>query len=126
MEALHSIAADVSGINREHQVQIRLMQALAAAVANGENIASTLRQLSEYSRVHFLSEELLMQLYDYPDYGTHLLDHERMVAWLDELENRKGDPAAMAHAVQELSAIFLRHIGSCDTYLHDFLLRLPQ
>lgn len=126
MEALHSIAADVSGINREHQVQIRLMQALAAAVTKGESIAPTLRQLSEYSRVHFLSEELLMQLYDYPDYGTHLLDHERMVAWLDELENRKGDSAAMAHAVQELSAIFMRHIGSCDTYLHDFLLRLPQ
>lgn len=126
MEALHSIVSDVSGINREHQVQIRLMQALAAAVAKGENIAPTLRQLSEYSRVHFLSEELLMQLYDYPDYGTHVHDHERMLEWLDELENRKGEPAAMAHAVQELSAIFLRHIGSCDTSLHDFLLRLPQ
>lgn len=126
MEALDSIVTDVSGINREHQVQIRLMQALAAAVAKGENIAPTLRQLSEYSRVHFLSEELLMQLYDYPDYGTHVHDHERMLEWLDELENRKGEPAAMAHAVQELSAIFMRHIGSCDTSLHDFLLRLPQ
>lgn len=126
MGELDSIAADVGGVNREHQVQIRLMQALAAAVAKGENIAPTLRQLSEYSRVHFLSEELLMRLYDYPDYATHLLDHERMVAWLDALESRKGEPAAMAHAVQELSAIFMRHIGGCDTSLHDFLLRLPQ
>lgn len=126
MGEIHSIVADVSGIHREHQVQIRLMQALAAAVARGENIAPTLSQLSEYSRVHFLSEELLMQLYDYPDYATHVQDHERLVAWLDELEGRKGEPAAMAHAVQELSAMFIRHIGSCDTNLHDFLLRLPQ
>lgn len=126
MEDIHSVAADASGISREHQVQIRLMQALAGAVARGEGIAPMLTQLSEYSRAHFLSEELLMRLYDYPDYDTHVHDHERMIEWLDELEGRKGEPDAMSHAVQELTAIFMRHIGSCDTNLHSFLLRLPE
>lgn len=125
MGALHSAVIDATGIKREHQVQIRLMQALAGAVAQGENVARTLAQLSEYSRAHFLSEELLMRLYDYPDYDTHVLDHERMVAWLDALEAKKDDPVAMSHGVQELSAIFMRHIGNCDTSLHDFLSRLP-
>jgi len=125
MGALHSAIVDATGVRREHQVQIRLMQALAVAVAQGENVARTLAQLSEYSRVHFLSEELLMRLYDYPDYDTHVLDHERMVAWLDALDAKKGDVAAMSHAVQELSAIFMRHIGNCDASLHDFLSRLP-
>lgn len=125
MDALHSVAADVSGVKREHQVQIRLMQALAGAVAKGEHVARTMAQLSEYSRAHFLSEELLMRLYDYPDYDTHVLDHERMVEWLNELAEKSEDDAAMSHAVQELSALFMRHIGSCDTSLHDFLSRLP-
>jgi hemerythrin len=121
----HSIADDASGISREHQVQIRLMQALAGAVARGESIDETLSHLSDYSRAHFLSEELLMRLYDYPDYDTHVHDHERMVEWIDALEARKGDAAAMTHAVQELSAIFMRHIASCDSNLHGFMSRLP-
>lgn len=122
----HSIAVDMSGVKREHLVQIRLMQALADAVGKGENVARTLAQLSEYSRAHFLSEELLMRLYDYSDYDTHVLDHERMIHWIDELEAKKDDAAAIAHAVQEMSAIFMRHIGSCDAALHSFLLRLPS
>jgi hemerythrin len=122
----HSVAADARGISREHQVQIRLMQALAQAVAQGDDIAPLLAELSEYSRAHFLSEELLMRLYDYPDYDTHVHDHERMVEWIEALEARKEDCAAMAHAVQELSAIFMRHIASCDSNLHGFMSRLPS
>ena len=125
MGALHSAIVDATGVKREHQVQIRLMQARAAVVAQGGNVAQTLAQLSEYSRAHFLSEELLMRLYDYPDYDTHVFDHERMVAWLDALEAKKDDLAAMSRGVQELSAIFMRHIGNCDASLHDFMSRLP-
>jgi hemerythrin len=125
MDEVHSIENDASGINREHQVQIRLMRALSGAVANGESIDEMLAHLSDYSRAHFLSEELLMRLYDYPDYDTHVHDHERMIEWIDALEARKGDKPAMAHAVEELSAIFMRHIASCDSTLHGFMSRLP-
>lgn len=126
MGELHSVVADKSGVDREHQVQIRLMQALAAAVAGGEDPSETLFRLADYSRAHFLSEELLMRLYDYPDYDTHVHDHERMLEWLDELDTRKHDAAAMTHAAQELSAIFMRHIASCDSNLHDFMSGLPS
>jgi hemerythrin len=126
MSELHSVVAHKSGVSREHQVQIRLMQALSAAVASGEDPGETLFRLADYSRAHFLSEELLMRLYDYPDYDTHVHDHERMLEWLDELETRKHDTAAMAHAVQELSAIFMRHIASCDSNLHEFMSDLPS
>lgn len=126
MTELHSALADAQGVKREHQVQIRLLQALAAAVAGGDGVALIVSQLSDFSRAHFLSEELLMRLYDYPDYDTHVLDHERMIEWIDELQAREGDSSAMSHAIQELSALFMRHIGSCDTSLHDFLSRLPS
>ena len=126
MGAFQPAITDAAGVSREHQVQVRLMQALAGAVASGENVARTLAQLSEYSRAHFLSEELLMRLYDYPDYDTHVLDHERMVERLDTLESDGRDTTAMAHVVQELSAVFMRHIGSCDASMHDFLSHLPS
>ena len=120
-EVLHSALADSKAINREHMVQARLMQALSLAVRAGEGISDALNQLSDYSRAHFLSEEVLMRLYGYADYQMHQHDHERMIEWIDEMCARKGEHDAMAHAIQELIAIFLRHIGSHDVYLHDFL-----
>jgi hemerythrin len=120
-QALHSAMVDSGGINREHMVQARLMQAVSLALTRGEDLSETMTQLSDYSRAHFLSEEVLMRLYSYSNYLAHQQDHERMVEWLDELLAKKGEQVAMAHAIQELTAIFLRHIGSHDVYLHDFL-----
>ena len=108
-------------IDREHQIQIRLLQALAKGLDQGEEVSDLVDRLCEFSRAHFLSEELLMRLYAYPDYDDHVLDHERMVDWLEEIRTRQGDLAGRRHAVQELTAIFLRHIGSRDKRLHEFL-----
>jgi hemerythrin len=121
METEHPASADAQFIDREHQVQIRLLQLLTKTIDSGGDTAEMLDQLAEYSRAHFLSEELLMRLYAYPDYDDHVLDHARMNEWLDEMEARKGERGAMLHAAQELTAIFLRHIGSRDKRLHDFL-----
>ena len=117
----HPAALDSKTIDREHQVQIRLMQALAAAIDQGGDVTEVLDQLADYSRAHFLSEELLMRLYAYPDYEDHVLDHQRMVEWLDEIAARQGERQASLHAANELTARFLRHIGSRDKRLHDFL-----
>jgi hemerythrin len=117
----HPAAVDIKTIDREHQVQIRLLQALTAAIENRVDHVELLSQFFDYTRAHFLSEELLMRLYAYPDYDDHVLDHERMIEWLDEIAARKGERDAMLHAVNELAAVFLRHIGSRDKRLHDFL-----
>ena len=90
-------------------------------VDKGGDWRPLLDQLAEYSRAHFLSEELLMRLYGYPDFDDHVLDHERMTEWLGEIASREGERDAMMHAANELIAVFLRHIGSRDKRLHDFL-----
>lgn len=118
-ESLSSL--DIRTIDREHQVQVRLMQALTGAIDKGGDWRPLLDQLAEYSRAHFLSEELLMRLYGYPDFDDHVLDHERMTEWLGEIASREGERDAMMHAANELIAVFLRHIGSRDKRLHDFL-----
>lgn len=117
----HPAILDTKTIDREHQVQIRLLQSLTATIDKGGDYAELLGQLVDYSRAHFLSEELLMRLYAYPDFDDHVLDHERMTEWLDEITARKGQRDALLHAANELTAVFLRHIGSRDKRLHDFL-----
>lgn len=117
----HPAAVDGATIDREHQLQLQLMQALAAAIDANGSTDEVLAQLADYSRAHFLSEELLMRLYAYPDHDDHVLDHERMTEWLDELGARRGDRDAMRRAAGELIAVFRRHIDSRDRRLHDFL-----
>ena len=75
-------------IDSEHRVQIGLMDALEQAVREGRKgarIDELLERLLDYSRVHFLSEQLLMRLHAYPDYENHVEDHDRMVVTIEEL-----------------------------------------
>ncbi|MCK7509540.1 MAG: hemerythrin family protein [Desulfobacterales bacterium] len=117
----HPASTDSNTIDREHQLQLHLMQALATALDGDGDVDEMLAQLADYSRAHFLSEELLMRLYAYPDYDDHVLDHEKMTEWLDALAARRGDRDAMQGAVSELMTVFRRHIDGRDRKLHDFM-----
>jgi hemerythrin-like metal-binding protein len=114
-------ALDARHIEREHQVQLRLMQAVEATLVEGKDVSEGIEALADYSRAHFLSEELLMRQYEYADYDDHILDHERMLDWLGELAESQADRESRLHALIELKALFLRHIAGRDRQLHDFL-----
>lgn len=114
-------ATDAKHIEREHQVQLRLIQTVEAGLAENRDVAESIEALADYSRAHFLSEELLMRQYEYGDYDDHILDHERMLDWLGELAESEAETASRLHAVIELKALFLRHIVGRDRQLHDFL-----
>ena len=114
-------ALDAKHIDREHQVQLRLIQSVEAGLAENLDVSESIEALADYSRAHFLSEELLMRQYAYADYDDHILDHERMLDWLGELAESKAELASRQHAVVELKALFLRHIAGRDRQLHDFL-----
>ena len=107
---------DLRLVDAEHQVQMRLLMALQAAVRESKPEAESTEiryQLTDYCRAHFLSEELLMRLYAYPDYDDHVNEHERMLDALDELTE--------APVIEALAALLLRHIGDRDAKLHNYL-----
>lgn len=121
MDAKTLPSIDARHIDREHQVQLRLMQAVEANLAGGQDVSEGIEALADFSRAHFLSEELLMRQYEYADYDDHVLDHERMLDWLAELAQSPGERESRLHALIELKALFLRHIAGRDRQLHDFL-----
>jgi hemerythrin len=108
-------------MDAEHSIQLNLMRALAAAIDSDGDWQELFDQLAQFSRVHFLSEELLMRMYDYEDYDDHVQDHERMLGWLDEFLEADTDREARKRALQELTALFLRHVGGRDRRLHKHL-----
>jgi methyl-accepting chemotaxis protein/hemerythrin len=84
-------ALGVKSMDTEHRLQTRLVASLRDAVETGREravVAELLRRLEDTSKVHFLSEELLMRLDAYEHYGAHVEEHRRLLDQLATLCQR--------------------------------------
>jgi hemerythrin len=113
-------------IDAEHQVQLGLMDALEEAVQGGRTgpeVDELLERLLDYSRVHFLSEQLLMRHHAYEGYEDHVQDHDRMVAALEELRaaHDQGRTAYGLEVIRTVRADLMGHIRGRDHELGRFL-----
>ena len=121
-----SVALDTASIDNEHSVQLGMLNALCEAVEKGETAAKIheiLNQLTSYSELHFMSEELLMRMYAYPDYDDHILDHTAMTEQLQLIMQSyaQGQNEKLLQSTDEIRAFLLGHINSRDQALTEFL-----
>ena len=110
----------------EHRVQLGLIEALCAAVearAGSEEIGQILETLLEYSKTHFLSEELLMRQMSYDDYEDHVSDHVRMLDALDEIAaaQASGKSVLVSGKAESILKFIKQHIATRDQRFADFL-----
>jgi hemerythrin len=103
----------------EHRIQLELIAALCAAVdepADSGEIAVILERLLDFSKAHFLSEELLMRLDSHDEFDDHVADHGEMldtlVAMLDT--HRLGGTALLPGQAGKFLAFLVRHIETRD------------
>jgi hemerythrin-like metal-binding protein len=113
-------------VDDEHSVQIELIEALEKAIASGQasdEVAEILGRFREFTRLHFLSEELLMRLHAYPHHDDHVLEHHRMVETLDEIEqaHTEGESDTALAVVRSFKASLMTHIATQDTELTRFM-----
>jgi hemerythrin len=117
---------DANSIDNEHRIQLGMLKALCDAVAEGEpasKIHEILNQLTAYSELHFMSEELLMRMYAYPDYDDHVLDHVSMTDRLNQILRRyaAGQDGMALQTANEMREFLLGHINSRDHALTEYL-----
>lgn len=117
---------DASSMDNEHHVQLGMLKALCEAVEDGHpapEIQEILNQLAAYSELHFMSEELLMRMYAYPDYDDHVLDHEAMTERLNQIMQRyaAGQDRMALETANEMREFLLGHINSRDQALTEYL-----
>jgi hemerythrin len=113
----------------EHRVQVGLLSALRDAVTMGRaeaEVNEILEQLVDYTKVHFMSEELLMRLYQYPHYEAHVAEHDRMVEQIEQARERyqNGDRATTTETLNAALSGLVGHIGRSDRTLGGYLERL--
>ena len=115
----------------EHEVQVRLLRAVEALLerqGNSEALSDALAQLVDYTSVHFLSEQLLMRLYSYPQHDAHAIHHtellERLQALRDEVESEQT--GAAGPSLNSLRRSILDHIANEDSAFSRYLADLNE
>jgi len=113
------ISTGVDSMDAEHRLQVSLVNALEELVQRGADkplLQRTLAQLVDFTSVHFLSEELMMRLYAYPQHDAHKLEHGRLSEHVRELQGRigSGEQQAAIDSVTGLHAWLVEHIKSMD------------
>lgn len=116
--------ASNSQTDREHEVQLDLLQALCAAAGKQQDPASLgaiLDQLIAYSEAHFASEEILMRMKSYDDYEDHVEEHNRMLETLQEIaaDHAAGKSALVAGKAEQVLGFISNHIATRDRRLAD-------
>jgi hemerythrin len=119
-------SASNADTDREHEVQLGLLQALrGAAGGNGDaaSVGEILDQLIAYSEAHFMSEELLMRLKSYDDYEDHVDDHIRMLEALHEMaaSHAAGDASQVSGKAAEVYKFTTNHIDTRDRRFADYV-----
>ena len=116
----------IASMDREHAGQLGLLNDLKAAVRSGADdslVYALLDELVEHTNLHFLSEQLAMRLHAYEAYESHLLEHKRLLA---EVQNLKRSLATGAttdkHSlIEALRSWLLVHIQTADKALAEYL-----
>src|SRR5678816_3036468 len=105
MEESGEVNFGVTSMDREHAGQLSLLNDLKAAVRSGADdsvVYALLNELVEHTNLHFLSEQLLMRLHAYEAYEAHFLEHERLLAEVQNLKrNLATGTAADKHSLIE-------------------------
>jgi hemerythrin len=117
---------DLSSIDNEHRIQIGLLNALYDSVNDkkpASEINQILNQLTAYSELHFMSEELLMRMYAYPDYDDHVHDHEAMTEFLNDIMKTvtAGQDSMALKTASAMRQFLVSHISTRDEALSEYL-----
>lgn len=110
----------------EHRVQVELLKELCDAVQKDSPptvISDIFQQLVDYSKAHFLSEELLMRQMSYDDYDDHVCDHAQMLDALDEIAaaQASGKSVLVSGKAESILKFIKQHITTRDQRFADFL-----
>ncbi|MGZ8844178.1 MAG: bacteriohemerythrin [Pyrinomonadaceae bacterium] len=115
-----------ASMDREHASQLNLLNDLKAAVRGGAPdslVYALLNDLVEHTNLHFLSEQLAMKLHAYEASESHFLEHERLLAAVNNLKSSLATATATdkQSLIEALRGWLVVHIQTADKALAEYL-----
>lgn len=112
-------------IDKHHQRMFELVNELhhAMCLQKGRDLlTATLDELIDYTRVHFASEEVLMEAFAYPETLLHTIEHDRLTRTVLEFQEQfaSGQVCLTVHLMEFLKVWIASHILGSDQKYVDF------
>lgn len=106
-------------VDRQHRTLVQMLNDYATAVARlegQERLSHLLRQMNEYTVVHFTDEEDAMRRRGYPDLPRHQVEHRGYIAYLESLHGRlsQGEFVSSLEVLTYLRDWLTNHIVAHD------------
>jgi hemerythrin len=127
-----SFKLNIAKIDEQHEQLISLISELDDAVrmgTGGQLIGYVLQELIRYVGVHFVDEERLMMVHDFPGLADHRRMHDSYVTRLREIQESYQESNALSSATLDfLKEWIATHIKGTDQIYGSFIrakTRLP-
>jgi hemerythrin len=113
------LSVGIEEIDAQHMVLVNLLNQIHEAIQQrqaAEVTGEIIRQLGEYTRVHFAVEESLMRILHYPEYERHKEEHDRLIEQLEGFRVKLGSgKSSVSFELAHFLKIWLtKHIMEAD------------
>jgi hemerythrin-like metal-binding protein len=125
-EEITELSYVIAEMDREHAGQLSLLNDLKVAVRGGAPdslVYALLDELVEHTDLHFLSEQLAMKLHAYEASESHFLEHQRLLAEVQNLKSglATGTATDKHNLIEALRSWLIVHIQTADKALAEYL-----
>ncbi|MCB1915512.1 MAG: hemerythrin family protein [Rhodocyclaceae bacterium] len=115
----------VQEIDEQHKELVALLNQLHTAIHEHHGSEASRRildELADYTRTHFMVEESLMRVSNYPEFEAHKHNHEELIAQVQALQEKldSGQAAITFELLHFLKVWLTRHINEADKHFGDF------
>jgi len=126
LEWNQSMSVGISSIDDQHREWISLVNYLTDSITDGranEGLKVALQETMSYTLEHFLAEERLMKIINYPQLDVHAQEHtmfaQRMRGYIEAYV--KGTPVLAIDVVQFMRNWILNHLQTTDQGYAEFI-----
>jgi len=115
----HACSVGVRAMDDQHGILMDTLNELRLATVRGlgrEQINEVLDRLIEFTRMHFWSEEQLMEQNKFPGLAEHRSEHQQLLAQILQSSHRvlHGEMMQMRPLLGFLRDSYAEHIGGMD------------
>lgn len=115
----HACPIGVKAMDDQHGVLMDTLNELRLALVHGrarDEVSELLNRLIEFTRMHFSSEERLLEQHGYPGAAAHRDEHQRLLRQVEEaaLRTQQNDDLHMQSLLLFLREWYLNHVEELD------------
>lgn len=126
----------IPSIDAQHQELFRIANKVYSILKEQDfnqdyfdEIMDIVNELRDYTIYHFKAEETLFEKYNYTDSQSHKKEHEKFIAFLNNVDYSQIDQEQkefLEKLLKEIASWVMKHIISTDFMYKDFLIQLGQ